>query len=238
MKRINKIKKYLRITLFSLLGVFLSILPVFSISADDLYKKVYEYYDLVTPQSYEAELEGELITKQIKTIPADQIRGSLEDVTVVFYFKKGFGPKIYTKNIADFYKSMFSIFIPHLKLSGFYILLAEDEGLSGFKDSFIFTLLEEKEEEYIVLKVKEKDGDENEYAKFFLNKEKYFIEKAKYYKKDKLRFTSVLTYVEKGEYTYIEKIEYYNEKTSDARVSSSITFKNHKAIKIEDDFFK
>lgn len=224
--------KYLLITaLFLFAAISLN-----SMGTDEAYEAVFNAQEKNTPESYEVIITGELIAKQLDTIPDDKFVNGKERALVILAFKKGYKPNVYIEGVESFYSTMFSVFVPYLDFTGYYLLVGQRRGKKAFAKRYKITKAQ-KEEKFITLHVKDGQSGKGEYAVFTLDNEELLIRSAKYYKGDVMWFSVKIDYLTvKGGYRLPQKIEFQN--ATESAKGSTIYFQNYELTQLSEGDFK
>ncbi len=216
-----------------LIFIFLELLVFLSLYASSseenfklLYERMKEKYSSIYPTRFESYIEGEIVSKQIATIPARSILSSKDNVKLKFSFSKGAKPVIILENVDSFYRGMFGVFEVPLETMGFYTLVSVYSSYASLSKKFSFESFEEKSNNYnVVLRA---FGDDKDYSiKYIVNKDSLLIERAEYYNKKRKVYDVFITYTDIEEYTLPDSISF---KSSDGRVNSKINFVNTKTF--------
>ena len=218
-----------RVLVFIILELSLFI-SLYASSAEDnfklLYERVKERYSSIYPKRFESYIEGDIVSKQISTIPERNLLSSKDKVRLKFSFAKGSKPTIVLENVDNFYRGMFGVFEVPLETMGFYTLVSVYNSYDSLSKKFTFEDFEEKSNMYnIILRAL---GDDKDYSiKYTVDKESLLIERAEYYNKKRKVYDVVITYTNIDEYTLPESISF---KSSDGRVNSKINFVDTKTF--------
>ncbi len=160
--------------------VFLVALSLFGSNIQEIYRKIVDSSERITPKSYRVRVENDSFSEALAELP-EEIRTGEEEPAVMIYFEKGEGVRIVIENIRSEYASLFSMYEDYLKFSG----ISNVQNPMEFKEMIDQGKVQfyEEDNKNIILKAWEPEQDEKngDYALFTLSKSKWVIEKALYY---------------------------------------------------------
>ncbi len=207
--------------LFFLL-IFSFMLNAEDINIEDFYNKMKESQSTLYPKKFEADIKGEIVSKQIGTIAKGGYTKTKEDITLVFSFKQGNRATLTLYNVTSFYAGMFRVFEPILEATGFYASVGSSKNYSAFIKRFNVVSIEEKGNYYNAEIVKTDEG--RTYTVYFkINKDTYLIEEAQYYRGKKQIYHVYIEYTEVNGFTVPSLLKY---SSTDGDVNSDISFMN------------
>lgn len=193
---------------------------------ETLYSKMKEAHLKVYPKRFEAEIKGDIVDKQISTVPARNYTSDREKIALKFYFTQGVKPSFVLENVDSFYRSMFDIFEGPLETTGFYAVVGVAKNFSEFSKRFSIESMKENTDSYEVI-ARAKGEDKDYSVRYTINKGTLLIVKAEYYYNNSKRYDVNITYQTLGEYTIPDTITY---KSTDGQVNSNIRFVNVKTF--------
>ena len=97
--------------------VFLVALSLFGSNIQEIYRKIVDSSERITPKSYRVRVENDSFSEALAELP-EEIRTGEEEPAVMIYFEKGEGVRIVIENIRSEYASLFSMYEDYLKFSG------------------------------------------------------------------------------------------------------------------------
>lgn len=195
-----------------------------AITKEELYKKMKDSQSKLYPVRFEAEIKGEIVDKQIATVPASKISGGREVVHLKFYFKQNENPSLILENVDSFYRTMFSVFDGVLATTGFYVVVGANKDFTSFSKAFLIESVSETDSYYKA--VGRGKGNDNDYTvEYTINKNNMLVESATYYFKNIKKYNVSISYQELENYTLPKSIVYTS---TDGVVNSSISFNNIK----------
>ena len=201
-------------------------------TAADLYAAVSASYKKSMPASFTADIAGDIIDKQVGTIPKSQTTGKGK-AKLTLYVKQGFKPKLVLTGVSSFYETMFSRFVPHLMFLGPFAIV-EQRDYKGFLARFAIASVDAAADMWRV-KVRDLKEDAG-FAYLFIDKTNSLIMRGEYWFEKKLIMRSALTYTNNGQWNIIDSIDFSGE--GEKPYSSSVHMSRHTAAVIKDDFFK
>ncbi|MBI4979910.1 MAG: hypothetical protein HZC28_20690 [Spirochaetes bacterium] len=204
--------------------------------AAELYRAVQYAYASTTPASYTADVSGDIIDKQIGTIPQNQLTVSRDRVKLTFYFKQGFAPKMILNNVTPFYEGMFSIFLPHLKFLGCFSLAGEYNSYAKFSTRYSIVDIREKGGMYSV-KVRDLKEDASAYGVLAIDKTNYLVTGGEFFYDGKLLKRAAITYSNDSRYAFVSRID-FSDNDAKRPVASFIAFSGQVITKLSDEVFK
>lgn len=208
--------KYIK--LLSIFLAFASVLYSNEITGQTLFEGIRKAQLDMYPKSFQSEVRGTLVTKQIETIPSTYHVGGKPKL--VYKFTKNGVSGFVLENVTSFYVKMFSVFEPILDTTAIYTPTTKLKSYSAFSKKYSVTSITEKGDK-ILARVVQKDEDKDYSIEYTIDKETFLIESSAYYFKNKVIYNLEITYQEVGEYTIPEKIIF---KTTDSEVDSFIEF--------------
>ncbi len=208
--------KYIK--LFTIFLVFTAALHSSEITAQTLFEGIRKAQLDMYPKSFQSEVRGTLVTKQIETIPSGYHVGGKPKL--LYKFTKNGVSGFVLENVTSFYVNMFNVFEPILDTTAVYTPSTKLKSYSAFSKKYSVTSVSEKGD-MIVAKVVQKDEDKDYTIEYSVNKDTFLIEGSTYYHKNKVIYNLEITYQEIGDYTIPEKIIF---KSTDSEVDSYIEF--------------
>ena len=159
---------------------FLLVGSLFASNMQEIYSKIEDASKRMTPQFYKVRIENESFNEALNELP-EEIRTGEGAPAVMVYFKKGEGVRIVIENIQSEYASLFSMYEEYLKFSG----ISNVQNPVEFKEIIDKGKVQfyQEDKKHIIIKAwdPEKEGKDDDYALFTLNKNKWVIEEALYY---------------------------------------------------------
>lgn len=196
----------------------------FSFTTEDIYKNMKDSLSKLYPKEYRAEIIGDIVSKQIATIPQTKITKTKDDVKLIFHLKHGEKPALTLENVDSFYRNMFGIFEPALETTGFYAVLGGRKTYDAFSKAY--KIISVSNNGAKIEAVAEAKGEDKDYTvRYTINSETYVVEKAVYYFKKTVRYNIDITYRNEGKYTVVDTIRFVGD---GGKVSSYISFINYK----------
>jgi hypothetical protein len=160
--------------------VFLVALSLLGINIQEIYRKITNSSERITPKSYRVRVENDSFSEALAELP-EEIRTGEEEPAVMIYFEKGEGVRIVIENIRSEYASLFSMYEDYLKFSG----ISNVQNPIEFKEIIDQGKVQfyEEDNKSIILKAWDPEQEEknDDYALFTLSKSTWVIEKALYY---------------------------------------------------------
>ncbi len=193
-----------------------------SLSPESLYNEMRLSHQKLYPKSFEAELKGEIVDKQISTIPKNKYTQGLNKVELLFKFTQNNKPEFVLNNVDPFYRNMFSIFEGVLETTGFYAVVGYRKSYSEFSKEFNIKEALYKND-YIEAEVYGRGKNKDYKTIYKINKDNFLIESATYYNKNKKIYEVNIKYAENGQYLIPKSIVY---KSDDGQINSDISFMN------------
>ncbi len=198
-----------------------------TLSVESLYSKMKESQSRLYPKGFEAELEGEMVNKQISTIPSNKYVKGRSGVKLIFKFSQNQKPSFRLQNVDSFYRNMFSIFEGVLETTGLYAVVGVNKNYKDFMK--VFNIKDAMYKSGYVEAVAFGDGDDSNYSVVYkINKETFFVEEASYFLKSKKIYEVSIEYTEVGGYIVPKTIFY---KSMDGEINSDISFMNVQIFK-------
>ena len=187
-------------------------------TAEALYQNIKNAQSQSYPKSFQSEVKGPIVSKQISTIPSDyHLKGSPK---LMFNFNKGKSAKLVLKNVKSFYVNMFTIFEPILETTAIYSLTTRFKSYSDFSRDYSIFDISEKDNK-IIASVKQKNDNLDYSIVYMIDEDTFLIENITYYFKKKIRYNISVTYQNVDDYV-IPKSIIYN--SSDGEINSFIEF--------------
>lgn len=199
--------------------------------ASELFIAVSASYKKQTPLTYTATITGDIIDKQIGTIPKSQLSGTGRP-KLTLYAKQGFRPKLVLTGVSAFYETMFSRFVPHLMFLGPFAIL-EQRDQKSFLSRYAVMSVDDAADAW---RVKVRDNKEDGFAYLFIDKTNSSVIRGEYWADKRLIMRASLTYTNDGQWTYFDGIDFSGE--GEKPYASSVRFSGHATTPIKDDFFK
>lgn len=212
-------KKYITFIILLYLSFTLSDLKA-QITVQTIYEQMKAEQSKLFPVRFQAEIHGDIVDKQISTVPASRFTDGRENVVLMFYFKQKENPSLVLENVDSFYRNMFSIFVPPLETTGFYATVGVAKNYSEFSKRFLIKSVEDKGSYYEAL-AQGKGDDTNYTVRYNINKENMLVKSATYFVKGTRRYDVVITYQDIENYKVPDTIKYTSV---DGVVNSSIRF--------------
>lgn len=196
------------------------------ITVQSLYEEIKTQQSKIFPVRFQAEIKGDIVDKQISTVPSSRFSNGREKVQLMFYFKQKENPTLVLENVDSFYRNMFAIFEPVLETTGFYAAVGIAKNYSEFSKRFLIKGIEDKENCYEALA--QGKGDDATYTvRYKINKENMLVESAVYFVQGIRRYDIAITYQNVDNYKVPDTIKYTS---ADGTVNSSIHFVNVKTF--------
>lgn len=214
-------RQYFICSIFAILS-FATLNADTTLSVESLYSKMKESQSRLYPKGFEAELEGEIVNKQISTIPSNKYANGLSGVKLIFKFTQNQKPLFILQNVDSFYRNMFSIFEGVLETTGFYAVVGVNKTYKDFMK--IFDIKQAMYKADYVEAVAFGRGDDGNYSVVYkISKETFFVEEASYFLKSKKIYQVNIEYTQVGGYIVPKSIFY---KSMDGEINSDISFMN------------
>lgn len=193
---------------------------------ESLYIKMRDTYSRVYPKRFEAEIRGDIVDKQIGTVPIRNYTSTRDKIVLRFYFTQGAKPSFVLENVDSFYRNMFAIFEGPLETTGLYAVVGVAKNFSEFSKRFSIESMKESGDFYEVM-ARAKGEDRDYSVRYVIDKDSFLVRKAEYYYKNSKKYDIDITYQNIEEYTLPDIITY---KSSDGVVNSNIKFLNVKTF--------
>lgn len=192
------------------------------INIESFYNDMKKSQSTLYPNRFEADIKGELVSRQIGTIPKSGYTKTQNDVTLVFSFKQGTRATLTLYNVASFYRGMFSSFEEIFEVTGFYSVVGSTKNYKAFVKRFKIDSIEEKSEYYNAT-ISVVDAGDKYSVVYKIAKDTYLIEEGEYYRNNKKIYSVYITYNQVKGFVVPDTIKYIS---TDGEVNSDISFIN------------
>jgi len=195
-----------RVSIFISILLFLSAYLLFGGDRiGKVYTNIKKMSEKRTPNSYKVKVDNKRFSEALKELPEDVLSGN-KTPYVSIEFKKDSGVKIVIEDIKSEYTSLFSMYEDYFKFSG----ISKTQNPIEFKEIIdknkVSFYKEEKDSIIVQAWDPEKEEKGDNYAFFYLDKEKWVIKKAVYYLDGKPYVKAENSYENYGKYYMPYKI--------------------------------
>ncbi len=193
---------------------------LYPITAQSLYENIKNVQSKYYPSTLSVELRGDIVNKQVATIPA-QYKTKTPPKLIFHLNKKNAAASLVLENVSTFYRNMFNIFEPVIETTGIYFTITKYKDYSTFSKYYTLSNIAESGNK-ITATVTPKESNKKDYSiEYTLDKDTFLIEKCVYYFKKNVRYNLSITYQNIDDYVLPKSIVY---SSTDKAINSKIEF--------------
>lgn len=163
---------------------------------EQLFKELRDSYSSKFPTDFIAEVQSELMGKELKDVPEFEKINPKESFKIVFIFIKEFGERLVVENACLLTRNKFQDYLEVYK--SFRSFLDPSITLESFFSQYKWEMLEPNDKFYVVKMLTR--GILNEYYKVYVSKEDLLVEQTLYYKDNKVIGRVDIKYGRYGKY--------------------------------------